>query len=180
MKLLVLLISIILMASCSGSSKKPADSEPANRVGKYVYIDLYLVTHTRLDCPYINYAGNVSGASSNEDGNKTNVKNGIRHGSGIDRVLLKDYDKEMLCNACKHCVDDKMYEYLQKYDTVDGSGDMFAADEGMAYTTAKSKRYHRTLNCNAIKRSTSEIEDISVEQAEEEGKTPCRICYKKK
>lgn len=156
-------------------------SKPKNRIGKYVYIDQYAVTHVSLHCPYINYVANVSGTSTDDDGNQIDVDRNIRHGSGVERMLLKDYDKELLSNACKSCVDDDMYEYLQKYGTWEG---LFGEDsdeerDEMVYATLSGTKYHKTPDCSALKRSKINVDEISVIQAEAEGKEPCRRCYKK-
>lgn len=197
-KVLVILTLIILLVACSEDKSSTAEerrkeivdsikqdkadkekNKPKNRIGKYVYIDHFAVTHVNLHCSYINYVGNESGTSTDEEGNQIDVDRNIRHGSGVERVLLKDYDKELLANACKSCVDDDMYEYLQKYGTLEG---LFGEEEDeskeMVYATLSGTKYHKTADCSALKRSKSNVDEISVVQAESEGKEPCRRCYK--
>ena len=93
MKHLVLVFAIILMASCSSSSKKSADSEPA-KVG--------------------------------------------------ERMAEKS-----------------------------------AALSGNVYicTGGSSKRYHRGRDCKGLSRCSGEIEEVTEEEAEDMGRTPCKICY---
>lgn len=91
MKHLVLLFAIILMASCSSSSKKPADIEPEKKESAVKSVD---------------YGGNV-----------------------------------FIC------------------------------------TGNSSKRYHCDPGCKGLSRCSGEIEEISEEEAEDMGRTPCKICY---
>lgn len=91
MKHIVLLFAIILMASCSSSSKKPADIKPENK--------------------------------------ESVVKSA---GSG---------DNVYIC------------------------------------TGGSSKRYHCDPDCKGLSRCSGEIEEISEEEAEYMGRTPCKICY---
>ncbi len=39
-----------------------------------------------------------------------------------------------------------------------------------------AKRYHSTDDCSGLSRCRGEIQIMPVEEAEDEGKTPCRIC----
>lgn len=48
----------------------------------------------------------------------------------------------------------------------------------MVYATLSGTKYHKTADCSALKRSKSNVDEISVVQAEAEGKEPCRRCYK--
>ena len=91
MKHLVLLFAIILMASCSSSSKKPADIEPEKK---------------------------ESAAKSADYG-----------------------DNVYIC------------------------------------TGGSSKRYHCDPDCKGLSRCSGEIEEVSEEEAEDMGRTPCKICY---
>ena len=45
-------------------------------------------------------------------------------------------------------------------------------------TGAKSKRYHTYKNCKGLRRCSRRIIQITKSEAEEKGKTPCRICTK--
>lgn len=91
MKHLVLLFAIILMVSCSSSSKKPVDIEPEKK---------------------------ESAAKSADYG-----------------------DNVYIC------------------------------------TGGSSKRYHCDPDCKGLSRCSGEIEEISEEEAEDMGRTPCKICY---
>lgn len=44
----------------------------------------------------------------------------------------------------------------------------------------KSKRYHRTPNCKGLCRCSTDIRQMTRQEAEAKHYTPCRICYKKK
>lgn len=44
-------------------------------------------------------------------------------------------------------------------------------------TSGTSKRYHSDRYCSGLGRCTGEIEEVSVEDAEDMGRTPCHICY---
>lgn len=93
MKQLVLFFAIILMASCRGSSKKSADSEPAK---------------------------------------------------------------------------------VEK-----GATQKLAVPSGIVYicTGSSSKRYHCDRDCKGLSRCSGEIEEVTEEEAEDMGRTPCKICY---
>lgn len=44
-------------------------------------------------------------------------------------------------------------------------------------TGSSSKRYHCDPGCKGLSRCSGEIEEISEEEAEDMGRTPCKICY---
>lgn len=44
-------------------------------------------------------------------------------------------------------------------------------------TGGSSKRYHCDPDCKGLSRCSGEIEKISEEEAEDMGRTPCKICY---
>lgn len=44
-------------------------------------------------------------------------------------------------------------------------------------TGTKSKRYHKTEDCIGLSKCSRSIEEISIEEAEELGRTPCGYCY---
>lgn len=44
-------------------------------------------------------------------------------------------------------------------------------------TGGSSKRYHCDPDCKGLSRCSGEIEEISEEEAEDMGRTPCKICY---
>ena len=91
MKYILLFVSIILMASCSGSSKKSADVEPEKK-----------------------------GSSVRSAGSSDNV---------------------FIC------------------------------------TGESSERYHCDRDCRGLSRCSGEIEEVSEGEAEDMGRTPCKICY---
>lgn len=44
-------------------------------------------------------------------------------------------------------------------------------------TGSSSKRYHSDRDCKGLSRCSGEIEEVSEEEAEDMGRTPCKICY---
>lgn len=44
-------------------------------------------------------------------------------------------------------------------------------------TGTQSKRYHKTEDCIGLSKCSRSIEEISIEEAEELGRTPCGYCY---
>lgn len=44
-------------------------------------------------------------------------------------------------------------------------------------TGSSSKRYHSDPDCKGLSRCSGEIEGVSEEEAEDMGRTPCKICY---
>lgn len=44
-------------------------------------------------------------------------------------------------------------------------------------TGESSERYHCDRDCRGLSRCSGEIEEISEEEAEDMGRTPCKICY---
>ena len=44
-------------------------------------------------------------------------------------------------------------------------------------TGSSSKRYHCDPDCKGLSRCSGEIEEISEEEAEDMGRTHCKICY---
>lgn len=38
--------------------------------------------------------------------------------------------------------------------------------------------YHKTKNCTAVKKATHKIKEVTLEEAKEMGRKPCKICYK--
>lgn len=44
-------------------------------------------------------------------------------------------------------------------------------------TGSSSKRYHSDRDCKGLSRCSGEIEEVSEEEAENMGRTPCKICY---
>ena len=46
-------------------------------------------------------------------------------------------------------------------------------------TGGSSKRYHAYSNCKGLSNCRANIEEISLQEAESMGRTPCRKCYKR-
>lgn len=44
-------------------------------------------------------------------------------------------------------------------------------------TGGSSRKYHRTKNCKGLSNCGGTIEAVSLDYAEDMGRTPCRICY---
>lgn len=106
------------VADSIAQAKKDAESKkPCNRIGKYVYVDYFGVVHAERNCGLINFVADTYGSYTDEDGNEVDANKDIRHGSGVKRIMLKDFNKAMLANSCHDCIDDDMYEYLMKYGT---------------------------------------------------------------
>lgn len=38
--------------------------------------------------------------------------------------------------------------------------------------------YHKTRNCSAVKKATHKVKEVTLEEAKEMGRKPCKICYK--
>ena len=55
----------------------------------------------------------------------------------------------------------------------------YTTDEDKVYicTGGSSKRYHATDNCRGLGNCSGEIIDITIDEAEGLGRTPCKICY---
>lgn len=41
-----------------------------------------------------------------------------------------------------------------------------------------AKRYHSVGNCKGISRCSGKVLEMTIEEAEDEGKTPCKMCVK--
>ena len=44
-------------------------------------------------------------------------------------------------------------------------------------TGPQSKCYHKTNKCNGLKNCSKEIKQITLKEAEEMGRRPCKVCY---
>ena len=44
-------------------------------------------------------------------------------------------------------------------------------------TGETSTKYHSDPDCRGLSRCSGEIEEVSEEEAEDMGRTPCKICY---
>ena len=38
--------------------------------------------------------------------------------------------------------------------------------------------YHKTRNCTAVKKATHKVKEVTLVEAKEMGRKPCKICYK--
>ena len=38
--------------------------------------------------------------------------------------------------------------------------------------------YHKTRDCSAVKKATHKVKEVTLEEAKEMGRKPCKICYK--
>jgi hypothetical protein len=45
-------------------------------------------------------------------------------------------------------------------------------------TGSSSKRYHEKKNCRGLSNCGGTIKELTIEQAEKQGRTPCKICCK--
>lgn len=52
------------------------------------------------------------------------------------------------------------------------------SDAGCVYVCSgpQAKRYHSTRDCYGLSRCSGEIVETTVEEAEDNGRTPCRMC----
>lgn len=46
-------------------------------------------------------------------------------------------------------------------------------------TGGSSKRFHAYNNCKGLSKCSASIDEVTLEEAEMMGRTPCRKCYKK-
>ena len=37
--------------------------------------------------------------------------------------------------------------------------------------------YHKTRTCSAVKKATHKVKEVTLEEAKEMGRRPCKICY---
>lgn len=44
-------------------------------------------------------------------------------------------------------------------------------------TGGQSRRYHSVEDCPGLRRCSREVREITVDEAEEAGRTPCRFCH---
>lgn len=52
-----------------------------------------------------------------------------------------------------------------------------SSDNVFICTGESSERYHCDRDCRGLSRCSGEIEEVSEEEAEDMGRTPCKICY---
>ena len=38
--------------------------------------------------------------------------------------------------------------------------------------------YHKTRNCTAVKKATHKVKEVTLEEAKQMGRKPCKMCYK--
>lgn len=55
------------------------------------------------------------------------------------------------------------------------------ADPDCVYVCSgpSAKRYHSVGDCKGLRKCSGEVLEMTVEESEGEGKTPCRICVKR-
>lgn len=63
----------------------------------------------------------------------------------------------------------------EKKESVAKSAD--SGDNVYICTGGSSRRYHCDPDCKGLSRCSGEIEEVSEEEAEDMGRTPCKICY---
>ena len=63
----------------------------------------------------------------------------------------------------------------EKKESVAKSAD--SSDNVFICTGESSERYHCDRDCRGLSRCSGEIEEVSEEEAEDMGRTPCKICY---
>lgn len=56
------------------------------------------------------------------------------------------------------------------------SGHKTSANYVFICTGEKAKRYHLDRNCSGLSRCSKEIIEVTIEEAESKGRTPCKIC----
>lgn len=44
-------------------------------------------------------------------------------------------------------------------------------------TGPQSKKYHKTENCRGLNKCSGSIKKITLDEAKQIGRTPCKICY---
>lgn len=67
----------------------------------------------------------------------------------------------------------------QRSSSLYGFASFADEEEEMVYicTGPYSKKYHKTEDCQWLGSCSEEIEEVTLEEAEEMGKTPCKGCY---
>lgn len=70
--------------------------------------------------------------------------------------------------SCSLCDETKNYRY-----------DSESSDNNSVYicTGETSTKYHCDRDCRGLSRCSGEIEEVTEEEAEDMGRTPCKICY---
>lgn len=60
-----------------------------------------------------------------------------------------------------------------------GTVEKSTVQSGTVYicTGGSSKRYHCDRDCKGLSRCSGDLEEVSEEDAEDMGRTPCKICY---
>lgn len=157
----VLSVAVILGA-CYKQEENPKDPPQKNKpIGKYMYVSTAGVLHTSSKCSNLKYPRNEES----------------------ERGAGKFVESNRLCESdftdyCFRCVDDNAYEEIQTH--LDKSKKEIKWENyRVVYvcTGGTAKAYHADPDCRGLSRCRGDIEEMSVEDAESEGKTPCRICY---
>ena len=83
-----------------------------------------------------------------------------------------------LCMACGSAQQNKSPEQSAQIEAVETVATSEPVANGVFVCNGKfAKRYHRTRHCSGLGNCQGEIVEMTVEQAEAQGKTPCRKCY---
>ena len=62
-------------------------------------------------------------------------------------------------------------------ETTEEYTEEYAEDMVYVCTGGSARRYHNEPDCRGLSRCQGDIEEMTIEEAEDDGKTPCKICY---
>ncbi len=71
-------------------------------------------------------------------------------------------------SALASCSNHASYKNQEKHEIVE--------DGVFVCTGPKAKRYHSVEDCMGLSKCKGEVVEITIEEAEERGKTPCHLC----
>lgn len=91
----------------------------------------------------------------------------IKYGCGVIFVFMTIY-LIFVTLATLKWMDNKSYKE---------SGDKTSFVSVYICTGETSTKYHRDRDCKGLSRCSGEVEEVSEEEAEDMGRTPCQICY---
>ena len=80
----------------------------------------------------------------------------------------------ILMASCSSSSKKSAAEPEKKESSVRSAG---SSDNVFICTGESSERYHCDRDCRGLSRCSGEIEEVSEEEAEDMGRTPCKICY---
>lgn len=81
----------------------------------------------------------------------------------------------VLCASCGNKQKNESPEQSAPIETV---AEKEHVVNGVFVCTGKfAKKYHRTQHCPGLGNCSGEILEVTVEQAQSQGKTPCKKCY---